>query len=206
MNTIQVDADSVAGENLQPIDLMSPPSHAEDEEEAEPVYSEVAPEELLPPPDFKPFFTLVENPETGEHHHPSVHYVFYDDDQDILTDATLHAIDQGANSGEEAGGEERIVLLDMAPDGKTVESATSLSPKWQALKATVGQAPSWGDSSDSANKGLMLKISGQEVSDAVPQRHVKAKASSMDELVRSFGERLQGLDAVIGTEAAEDAA
>ena len=206
----------MAGKDFQPTDLMSPPvdndasrsaiSHAEDDEDDGPAYPEAAPEELLPPPDFKPFFTLVGDPETGEHHHPSVHYVFSDDDQDILTDATLHAIDQAAASGAEAEVEERIVLLDMTADGKTVVSAVSLSPKWQALKAMVGQAPSWGDGSASAGRGLMLKISGRDVSDALSQRHTKAKAGSMDELVRSFGERLQGLDAVIGMEAVEDVA
>lgn len=191
------------------------PPHPQDnnEEEDEAPYPEPTPESLLappPPPDFKPLFTLIEDPDTGEHRHPSVHYLFSDDDQDLLTDATLSAIDQATASGEQqqaAEVEERIVVLDMAGDGKSVTAATSLSPRWQALKATVVQAPSWGDNSaSSAERGLMLKISGQEATAIGASRVARARSGSVEELVRAFGERLDGLDEVIGQEVEESAA
>ncbi|KAK8165385.1 hypothetical protein IWX90DRAFT_162858 [Phyllosticta citrichinensis] len=40
---------------------------------------------LLPPANFTPFFTLVEDASTGHTEHPSVHYVFADDDPELHT-------------------------------------------------------------------------------------------------------------------------
>ncbi|PYI20139.1 hypothetical protein BO99DRAFT_402152 [Aspergillus violaceofuscus CBS 115571] len=42
---------------------------------------------------FQPFFTLIEDANTGEHHNPTVHYIFADDDTDIVTEATLRALE-----------------------------------------------------------------------------------------------------------------
>lgn len=177
-----------------------------EDEEQDPSYPDAAIEELLPPSTFKPFFTLIENTESGEHHHPTVHYLFSDDDEDIFTDATLMALDQTAISGESAEVEERIVVLDMAADGKSVTSATSLSSRWQSLRATIGQAPSWGDNANAADRGLMLKISGQEASSGASRKNNRAKRESMEELVRKFGERMDHLDGVLGTSAEEGTA
>ncbi|KAL1647797.1 hypothetical protein SLS58_002598 [Diplodia intermedia] len=47
---------------------------------------------LLPPANFSPFFTLVEDAGTGEHHHPAVHYVFSDDDPDLHTAVFMRAL------------------------------------------------------------------------------------------------------------------
>ncbi|OCL11061.1 hypothetical protein AOQ84DRAFT_230022 [Glonium stellatum] len=47
---------------------------------------------LLPPPNFTPFFTLIEDADTGEHYHPYVHYVFSDDDPVLLTAASMRAL------------------------------------------------------------------------------------------------------------------
>lgn len=47
---------------------------------------------LLPPPNFQPFFTLIEDMTTGEHHHPYVHYVFADDDPVIMTAASMRGL------------------------------------------------------------------------------------------------------------------
>ncbi|PVH95884.1 hypothetical protein DM02DRAFT_675184 [Periconia macrospinosa] len=47
---------------------------------------------LLPPPNFNPFFTIVEDSTTGEHHHPFVHYVFADDDPAIVTAAAMRSM------------------------------------------------------------------------------------------------------------------
>ncbi|KAI6853666.1 hypothetical protein KC323_g9230 [Hortaea werneckii] len=172
---------------------------------------------LLPPPDFRPFFTLIEDPETGEHHHPAVHYIFSDDEPESLTDATLMALEQQQQQQQQeqeqtptpqaSDVEERFILLDLAEDGKTVLSTTSLSPNLQALKATVGKAPSLGQSEEEGSGGgnPMLTISGQEgVSQASSEtggkkgrRTTKAGGARIEDLVRGFEERLVGLDEVL---------
>lgn len=48
--------------------------------------------QLLPPANFSPFFTLVEDAVTGEHHHPAVHYVFSDDDPELHTAVFMRAL------------------------------------------------------------------------------------------------------------------
>lgn len=135
----------------------------------EPEYPSAAPGELLPPPDFRPFFTLIEDPDTGEHHHPSVHYIFSDDNPDFLTSTIVDGMGQ-----EQAGTfpqrkvdtqRERMILLDIAPDGKTVNEVQSLNRHWQVLRTTVGQAPSWADEGSRKDiPGLMLNIQGMESS------------------------------------------
>jgi hypothetical protein len=162
--------------------------------EAETAYEEAPPEALLPPPDFKPFFTFIEDPETGEYHHPSVHYVFSDDDQDIVTEAALRALEPSTD----AEAEERVLIVDMAADGKTVESASSMSPQWQNLTTTIGQAPSWGDAGSGAERGLMVKISGKESKDD-GLSHKARKGMDMGESVSRFGQELARLDAILGT-------
>ncbi|PSN70242.1 hypothetical protein BS50DRAFT_571535 [Corynespora cassiicola Philippines] len=47
---------------------------------------------LLPPPNFNPFFTLVEDTTSGEHYHPYVHYIFTDDDPVIVTAAAMRSL------------------------------------------------------------------------------------------------------------------
>ena len=58
----------------------------------EAAYIEPDARSLLPPPNFTPFFTLIEDADTGEHYHPSVHYVFADDDPVLLTAASMRAL------------------------------------------------------------------------------------------------------------------
>ena len=173
--------------------------------EEDATYEEPAAEELLPPPDFKPFFTLIENPQTGEHHHPTVHYIFSDDDTEVLTSAALEALERGDDASQAKSrsdeAQERCVIVDMAADGKSVISASSMSPDWQALKYSVMQAPSWGDDSDVKEKGLMLKIAGRTskaASLSKEKRQRQDHADSIDDLVKEFGNRLGGLDEVLG--------
>ncbi|KAK0909734.1 hypothetical protein LTR02_004202 [Friedmanniomyces endolithicus] len=167
-------------------------------EEVEPAYEEAAAEDLLPPPDFKPFFTIVEDAEGTEHHHPTVHYIFADDDPEDLTSAILAAIDQEAAVGTRLELEERVILLDMDADGKHVVTTSSLSSRWQATQVEIGQAPSWGGASQGGDGGLMLKISGKETAKTASKQRKKG-TGSMEELVRSFGERLDGLGEILGT-------
>ncbi|KAI9888059.1 MAG: hypothetical protein M1823_000181 [Watsoniomyces obsoletus] len=58
-------------------------------EESNPATAE---EQEQPRPPFAPFFTLVEDVNSSEHFHPTVHYIFSDDDTDLLTDAALRAL------------------------------------------------------------------------------------------------------------------
>jgi hypothetical protein len=168
-------------------------------------YQEAATEEILHPPDFKPFFTLIEDPQSGEHHHPTVHYIFSDDDPEILTNAALEALEaNGEGSQHQVPAdhvEERYVIVDMAADGKTVTSASSMSRDWQALQTTITPAPSWGDDTKSEDKGLMLKVSGQEssrVGSAREKRKSVQAGDHIDDLVAAFSERLDSLEEVLG--------
>jgi hypothetical protein len=121
--------------------------------------------------DFQPFFTLIENPSTSEHHHPTVHYIFADDDVEIITEAACRALaqDDPQHVSEEEdklpapvdGIREHYVLLDVQPDeaGYTVTKAHSLSSEWQVKKASISNAPTI-DGTDAEFEGLMLKIEG----------------------------------------------
>ena len=174
-------------------------------------YQHSAVEEFPPPPDFRSLFTLIEDPETGEHHHPTVHYIFSDDDPEILTSAALEALDKDTNTTQSPTQqhdlEERCVVVDIAADGTSVISASSMSTDWQAVKTAISEAPSWSAESKSTDRGLMLKISGQE---SMPKGGSKEEEKrqqepkTLDGLVNSFSERLSTLDEVIGrTQAAQ---
>ncbi|KAF7176153.1 hypothetical protein CNMCM7691_001629 [Aspergillus felis] len=49
-------------------------------------------------PSFQPFFTLIEDATTSEYYHPAVHYIFSDDDTDIVTEAALRALEREQDS------------------------------------------------------------------------------------------------------------
>ncbi len=57
--------------------------------------SEAQPQDAATPsnPRFTPFFTLIEDAHTREHHHPTVHYVFADDDTDLITEAACRTLE-----------------------------------------------------------------------------------------------------------------
>jgi hypothetical protein len=64
---------------------------AEDEDEIP--YPEPSSEQtLMPPPNFNPFFTLIDDTTSGEHYHPYVHYVFADDDPTMITAASMRSL------------------------------------------------------------------------------------------------------------------
>jgi len=46
---------------------------------------------------FQPFFTLIEDTVTNEHYHPSVHYIFADDEPDIITEAACRSLEQNSD-------------------------------------------------------------------------------------------------------------
>ncbi|KAK0611080.1 hypothetical protein B0T14DRAFT_529598 [Immersiella caudata] len=126
------------------------------------------------PVPFKPLFALVT---TSTHpsyrqttQHPILHYVFADDDPELLTEALA----QHHRAADEFSGEynrERAIMLDLAPSdhgsGYEVERASSLSPDWAVVSASIGRmedingtlAAAHGDGQDA----LMLKIEGVSV-------------------------------------------
>lgn len=143
----------------------------------------------------------MEDPVTGEYHHPEVHYVFSDDeDQGVLTHAALAAIDKDENTLQQsAGPEERIAVIDLDYDGRTVVGISSLSPEWQALRTEVWQAPGKADSRHGAtDRGLMLRVSGKEAGDSA--KAGKKESGDMDTLVERFSRGLGSLDEVLGEE------
>ncbi len=64
---------------------------AESENYGHGVAAQPSTSELIP--SFQPFFTLIEDTVTNEHHHPTVHYIFADDDTDIITEAALRSLE-----------------------------------------------------------------------------------------------------------------
>lgn len=157
-----------------------------------------------PPADFKPFFALVEDPVTGEYHHPEVHYIFSDDeDQGVLTSAALRAIDKEDNTLQEHDDvEERVAVIDMDFDGRTVLGISSLSPEWQALRAQVWEAPGQANKKQgNTDRGLMLRVSGKEAS--VASATGKQNDDGVENLVKNFGNALESLDEVLGEEEAK---
>ncbi|CAL5869182.1 uncharacterized protein PFLUO_LOCUS3410 [Penicillium psychrofluorescens] len=59
-------------------------------------------------PPFQPFFTLIEDAHTSEYHHPTVHYLFSDDDTDIVTEAALRSLEAQQESLPESKREQII--------------------------------------------------------------------------------------------------
>jgi hypothetical protein len=75
----------------EPPEPDDPPFDAEADDEIP--YPEPSSEQtLLPPANFNPFFTLIEDSTSGEHYHPYVHYVFADDDPVIVTAAAMRSL------------------------------------------------------------------------------------------------------------------
>ncbi|KAJ9653104.1 hypothetical protein H2198_007679 [Neophaeococcomyces mojaviensis] len=49
----------------------------------------------------QPFFALIEDTTTNEHYHPTVHYIFADDEPDIVTEAACRSLEQNEESNVE---------------------------------------------------------------------------------------------------------
>ncbi|KAJ5778739.1 hypothetical protein N7520_001985 [Penicillium odoratum] len=106
-------------------------------------------------PAFQPFFTLIEDIPTAEYHHPTVHYIFSDDDTDIITEAALRSLEAqqdalpgskkhhtyiGQHDGQEdhdastllpppiPGIRENYVILDVEPVPASEHTTTAPSP------------------------------------------------------------------------------
>lgn len=162
---------------------------------------------------FQPFFTLIENPLTSEHYHPTVHYIFADDDAEIITEAACRALAQddaqhGASQGEEetklpapvGGVREHYILLDVRPDGAgsgyDVTKAHSLSAEWQVTNATISNAPTIDGTDSGSAEGLMLKIEGIG---AIPRTgsDEAGKKEGLQQLVERFEKGLSEIRKIV---------
>jgi hypothetical protein len=152
--------------------------------------------------DFHPFFALIENPSNAEHHHPTVHYIFADDDADIITEAACRALaqDEPQHVAEEGGKNElpvpvdfvreHYIILDVEPGEAgiyQVTKADSLSSEWQVMNASISNAPTIDSTDTDSGEGLMLKIEGiGTVSQTEPEEAGKRKKESLQQMVERF--------------------
>lgn len=124
-------------------------------------------------PSFAPFYALVSDTTSSTIYHPlNVHYVFSDDDRDVVTSACLAAV-PGSSSQTSSGlsarsvsssleqsnpnsrqpkqmspkdsrlPEHRTIIIDLDETGTKVTSAQSLSNTWQVLSTNISPAPTW---------------------------------------------------------------
>ncbi|KAF2753027.1 hypothetical protein EJ05DRAFT_230454 [Pseudovirgaria hyperparasitica] len=169
--------------------------------------------QLLPPANFAPFFTVIEDTATGEHYHPSVHYIFSDDDQEIITAAAMRELGYDDSHDEpqeddrsdatitilpptQPGVKERYLLLDISPDGQTVAETQSMSRDWQVTDTDVCAAPTWDADSGSGNSALMLKIGGVEISHSDAESRPSAETLLTEARNEASGDLLAALDSL----------
>lgn len=169
-------------------------------------YPQAAEDSVVAPADFRPFFTLITDTSTDEHHHPLVQYIFSDDDPDHLTTTIADTL----NPRQESTRAQRVVLLDVAQDGKTIAAVHSLSADWQVAQACIGQAPSWNEQGpERATGGLMLEIQGTEdvgLADdkAVGQEEGEDAIDRIQSSIQQMEGHLMKLEALMETSALEN--
>lgn len=169
------------------------PHQAEDDGEDEIPYPEPSSEQtLLPPPNFNPFFTIVEDTTTGEHHHPFVHYVFADDDPVIVTAAAMRSlglddtkylpqpeVEESEQQNEDEEGHEPDTLVEspLPPPplgGKERFMIIDIAADGHTIVDAQSLSPDWqitntavrtapSLSGGSPDQGYMLRIEGVEV-------------------------------------------
>lgn len=176
-----------------PVPHTSPHHDADAQDEDHTADSYPAPDDhLVAPPNFRPFFTLVEDSSTGEHHHPEVHYIFSDDDPDTLTNSILDASHDNENAS-------RIILVDFAPDGRTLKSCHSLSSTWQVSNTQIEPAPLWTEAGpEAATEGLMLRVQGGGPPVVDEKKREQADTlETMEANIEAFNNRMVQLQGVL---------
>ena len=163
----------------------------------------------------RPFFTLISDTVSGEHHHPSVHYIFADDDEDIITAAALRSLQDTEVTHSRDGNDEEqtaasqdtqhhYIILDVAPgadgSGYEVVNAQSFSPDWQVLQTNISSAPTFEDGEEESEDVLMLRIEGcGPIFEAVQRKESKGNVrqdnstAHLEQLVETFQSRLADL-------------
>lgn len=179
---------------------------------------------------FQPLFTLVTDSTTHATHHPQVHYVFSDDDPDILTEALARhghqaSPDASANRAPppQAPPNERAIVLDLVPKladnshstsnpGYDVAWASSLSSNWAVVTTKVCAMTEENstnttslDNETGAGQRLVLRIEG--VGDnAVPATSMASQTPGTRARGPSLGERDLRMSASSPSVAAQDKA
>lgn len=182
-----------------PPDAQDEPSEAPQAEDAafegddEIPYPEPSSEQtLLPPPNFNPFFTIVEDSTTGEHYHPYVHYVFADDDPVIVTAAAMRSLGlddtkylpqpdsdnkEQQQEGDEEQEQEPLIESPLPPPliaGKERFVVVDVAADGHTVVDAQSMSPDWqitnamvwnapSFNKSVPDKGYMLKIEGVEV-------------------------------------------
>lgn len=84
---------------------------------------------------FQPFFTLIEDAHSADYLHPTVHYIFSDDDTDIVTEAALRSL-EGEQDGTKAGTrdrEEHRLYRGRNNEGDIQDESGQSSPRKESL-------------------------------------------------------------------------
>ncbi|MCJ1251148.1 hypothetical protein MMC30_008379 [Trapelia coarctata] len=179
------------------------------------------------PPPFTPFFTLITDAHSSTTHHPGVHYIFSDDDSEVITEAALRIHDAGNTStssstrnphsrsdssaarhpqksgGKDAGVVERYIVVELGESGADVKGASSLTGDWAVLSTSVGKAPTLegGSAEGEGEKGLLLRIEGMEglgeVGEGERGYKVGEGERGLEELVEVFERRMGELKGVV---------
>lgn len=158
-----------------------------------------------PPPSLRaPFFTMVHDVTSGEHHHPHVHYVFSDDDPDIITNAILQNLyPDGAavqSPASAAASTDRHIIVDLDENGEVVISAKSLNHDWQIINTSIIVAPTFDESSSAEEAGMMLRIEGVESTAATTKGNLAVERFLQH---RMNAPNIEGLTAAMSTLAGE---
>ncbi|KAK5659288.1 hypothetical protein OQA88_1381 [Cercophora sp. LCS_1] len=169
----------------------------------------------LQPPSLAPVFALISSstpPATRQNiSHPTVHYIFADDDPELWTEAL--AQHHRAGGADDAEVSERAIVLDMVPAdnelGFAVASASSLSPDWAVTSAELSRMGGLAAAHGDGPGALMLRIEGvsAEVSEGPsPEGELQSSGASggkekkMEEyasLVAEFERRMGVLKKVV---------
>ena len=133
-----------------------------------------------------------------------MHYIFSDDDSDLITDAALRihdtklqshdAIDPDSSNQPESSSpppQDRYILLTLSPSLTAISSARSMTPDWQVLNAEISSAPTLEGASGEEGKGMMLRIEGTEGAKRLGRE--EAEALGLEGLVEEFGRRMEEL-------------
>lgn len=173
---------------------------------------------ILPPPNFRPFFTVVDDTTTGEHYHPFVHYVFADDDPVIVTAAAMRSLglddtrylprpegedkQQDLNVADEEGQEPPVESPLPPPLPATEERfiIIDVAADGQTIVDAQSMSPDWQITNastriapsfdeSSPDSGQMLQIEGVEI----PRRYKgKAKGQPGETKLGEATDRSQG--------------
>jgi hypothetical protein len=166
--------------------------------------------ELIEQPAFQPFFTLISDSLTSEHYHPTVHYIFADDEEgpEVISDGVLRSLhrleqvdkDKNATESEHKIREYVLVLdIDLKPSssdeapGYEIIQAQSLSADWQVGNVEVTNAPTMSEEDNEG--GLMLRIEGR--GPVVDDRGHEMGRESLEDLVIRYQRGLEGVRAML---------